>query len=218
MRSILGLWEQLARNTPILSAVVAIGQEIESALTQTEELYKHMMSLSSGAMVCRVYAEFLMDLRNDAVQAMELFSRADRVDERNTRQRARAVRHVVLGQQAPHVDQLDDTAAGLTLSANDGSIGEVLSASPAACRLLGHANTSQLVGSPFTTLLPDPVRGVYRQRISELQNNGWSNHLNRTEVTFVQHTNGSAIPVVLSLMEATPELSTSSARLAVTID
>ena len=73
--------------------------------------------------------------------AVELFNKADRLEERHTRQRARAVRHVVFGSEAPMVDQLDDSTANLTLSAADGSIGEILSASPSTCRMLGYSNT-----------------------------------------------------------------------------
>ena len=71
-----------------------------------------------------------------------LFNKADRIEERHTRQRQKAVKHVVLGAPAPDVDQLDDSAASLTVSASDSSLGEILSASPAACRLFGHSSTS----------------------------------------------------------------------------
>jgi len=55
----------------------------------------------------------------------------------------------VLGSEAPMVDQLDDGAANLVLSVSDGSVGEILSASPSSCRILGFANTSMIVGLSF---------------------------------------------------------------------
>jgi len=124
----------------------------------------------------------------------------------------------VLGAAAPDVDQLDDSAASLTVSASDTSMGEILSASLAACRLFGHGSTSQIVGLPVLSLLPEPVRTLWQRRLQTMVRLGFSSSLNRTEVTFVQQVNGSAIPVLLSLMESTPDELTSTPRLTISMD
>jgi len=168
--------------------------------------------------VARGYAEFLVEMMNDQLQAAELFNKADRLEERHTRQRARAVRHVVFGSEAPPVDQLDDSTASLTLSASEGSVGEILSASPSTCRIFGFANTSQVVGLSFQTLLPEPVRTIYNRRLQHLQQYGFSDALNQTEVAFGLPSSGAALPVIISLMESTPDESTSAPRLSVAVD
>ena len=51
--------------------LVGVSVEIEQSLARTEGLYKTMMQLNSGALVARSYAEFLLELRNDPMPAME---------------------------------------------------------------------------------------------------------------------------------------------------
>lgn len=68
------------------------------------------------------------------------------------------------------------------------------------------------------SLLPEPVRTLWHRRMQRMIRLGFSPSLNHTEVSFVQQNGGAAIPVLLSLMESTPDEMTSAPRLTVSMD
>jgi len=88
MRSILHMWDHLSGHKLDLARIVDIGDSIYKGLSRTDRLYKSMMQLNQGALVAREYAEFLVEMTNDQTAAASLFSKADRLEERHSRQRA----------------------------------------------------------------------------------------------------------------------------------
>jgi len=79
------MWEQLSRHSPTVGDIVKVGEKMEQDIDNAESLYKTMICISQGAMVRRAYADFLLEIRNDTFNAMDLYSKADRIDERNAK-------------------------------------------------------------------------------------------------------------------------------------
>jgi len=128
------------------------------------------------------------------------------------------MKHLEIGAPAHTIDSLDDTAAVLTIAGGGGNALEILSATSAACSVLGHASTSQLVGLSACQILPEPVRQVWQARMDGITQRGFGPYLGFAEVGLVQSSSGAVTPCLLSLQEATPDEDTSRPRLQLAFD
>ena len=62
--------------------------------------------------------------------------------------------------KAARLSIMDESSAVIAISGQGSSIGEIVAASPAACRLLGFAQ-SALLGHNINSVLPEPIRSPH---------------------------------------------------------
>jgi len=62
--------------------------------------------------------------------------------------------------KAARLSILDESSAVISISGQGSSIGEIVAASPAACRMLGYTQ-SALVGHNINSVLPEPIRSAH---------------------------------------------------------
>lgn len=155
------LWNVLSEGMPDLQSVESTGVHLQDTLEQIEEAYTKLLALHpTSTKTLRAYAQHLIDLQNQTEKGVELLQKANRLEESNRRDRSQQQTNVVFGASTQAVNGFTDNAAIVCVSGAPANIGEVMTASQAACRLLGYTRTS-FVGQNVSIIIPPPLKSSH---------------------------------------------------------
>jgi len=152
------LWDIMSEGTPDLVSIEQTGVALQETLNRIEQAYTKLLELNpQSTKTLRAYAQYLLDLKNTQMKAQELLTKADRLEETDTRARMRQIKNVKFGESTKKTSFLNDNVALITISGASTNLGEILHASSAACRMFGYTK-SAFVGQNIRTIVPPPLK------------------------------------------------------------
>jgi hypothetical protein len=229
-RSVQRLWEGLAELRPSLEALQESAMEVDMGLTRIEELFSRLLAATPDSpSLLRTVAEHALE-QNEIARAQELLNRADRVQDRFGRQQNGSVSKNLLLFSGTNVSpdivaasRSDESAATITVSVGEASIGEILFVSSGATRLLSFTS-QQLIGQNIAAIVPPPFRASHTAMMRRFFAPGSSSTMRgsrvigRRNVSFVVDGTGAILPVWMSIIEAPPDSETFEPRLSALLE
>lgn len=145
--------------------------ELNGVSSRLRRLYEEMIVLlPSSATMLRQYAAYLQESGGEGTQRIqELLTRADRLEETNSRRNKRVERAFVFGKELSESMQTvaDDSTAVATLAGGAHSMGTITSVSPSLCSMLG-VQAHAVIGQSSGVLFPPPLQDVPGGALAEL--------------------------------------------------
>ncbi len=132
-------WESLGTKVPDLAVVLAAGQELQRLLREVDSMYQVMLEQQPAHVpLLRAYGDFLIRLAGQPHRATDCLNKAERLEAvRAVRPPEDRATSFEFGLQRPLADAAVDRSANVLVSAAERNLGEILDASPAACRMVG---------------------------------------------------------------------------------
>jgi hypothetical protein len=222
---LLSFWSQLCDRTPDLQSLQRKGRQIFETCRATEAVFKELLAIvPTSVPVMRLYAEYLIDVANNAKLAEELMHDADQAEDELSK--ASTVRHSAsdfafgsivtfdLGSDGVglvRVSARDDNEAESRGSRGAGgpggggagptdmsvtTIGSITSANANALKLLGYTSVKrEVLGREMSLLIPHPIASIHPRYLSGFMADGKQRTTGANRMLYVTHRSGFIVPV-----------------------
>lgn len=199
------LYGELDKTTPDLYQLQTIATQLWTATQNARSQLDAAMRItrSSNTTVLRAYADFLQQVCEDGQAATELSGQIAQLE--SLSQSTVGVQHQFkFAALASPLSSDDSTCATITVSAEAGRMGRIISVSPGACRVVG-ASKVELLGRNITAIMPRAIAEVHQQFLNRFAATGHSKFMNATRCLFLINTSGQIVPVRAALSEVLPD-------------
>jgi len=211
------LWETLAEGTPDLANVESTGILLQQAISRIDCAFNKLLGINPQSVwTLRNFAQHIISIKNVSTKALDMLAKADRLEETMNRQRMHHVQ-VEFGLRTTDSSFFGSSSAVLTVSGAVRNVGEILSASTAACRMMGHSQSS-LVGQNINIIVPPPLKESHDDVMMRFRHKRKSSVIGHRRLLFAQLADHSIAPIWLAFGEAPPDPVTADPRLVGVMD
>ncbi|HEY9756338.1 MAG TPA: PAS domain S-box protein, partial [Oculatellaceae cyanobacterium] len=177
------------------------GSKIHGAIVQVEDYWAKLIKVNSNApKALKMYADFLIEILNDAEAGGELLSRAKETAIARPNYNPNsldATELMGMGDMCASMGGADGTPC-MVASGEQGKLGEILQFNMAVCRLFGYTK-AELAGRKITSLMPEMYARVHDKILQRCINSNEDVNTAGAKDVFVlaRHKSGYLMPIFL---------------------
>lgn len=194
-------WAELCNVRPDLDKLQKLVSTMASSSDAATTCFRQISRINAQSLAAiRLQAEFTAYALNDPERAALLVAEANRIEEGTLKELANTAGKRFMFLERASVGIMGDASGLLVVSASPGSLGTILSASPAACRLLGYPKW-QLERRSVELLVPPPVSDFHGAILRNFLATGHSRLGDLTTQMLLQHRSGFLTPILFTWHE-----------------
>ena len=194
-------WLEVLEPEPDLGKLDKTGSKIHGAIVQVEDYWAKLIKVNSNApKALKMYADFLIEILNDAEAGGELLSRAKETAIARPNYNATsldATELMGMGDICASMGGADGTPC-MVANGEQGKLGEILQFNMAVCRIFGYTK-AELSGRKITSLMPDMYARVHDKILQRCINSNEDINVAGAKDIFVlsRHKSGYLMPIFL---------------------
>jgi PAS domain S-box-containing protein len=198
-RLLVDFWTQLLRKEPEVDSLSRISHNARRLLMRASAHYDRLLDINPVSVpVLRTYGSIVLDIFGDVPRALAMFERAETAEIL----RAKAIEDKMesgdlLQRLTTNLDIFDERNAVFGITLDKDAFGLIETINPAARKLFGYYQSTDLVGNNVSMLIPSPLAEVHDKLLSDYLVRKTSRIVNQTRVTYGIHRLGYLLPVNL---------------------
>jgi PAS domain S-box-containing protein len=198
-RLLVDFWTQLLTDAPDIDIMSRLSHDARRLIARSAANYDRLLEINpSSVPVLRTYGTIVLDILGDAPRALDMFERAELLEIT----RAKAMEDKMdngefLQRLTTNLDIFDDRNAVFGITVEKEAFGLIETINPAAKKLFGYFQNSDLVGKNINVIIPPPLAGVHDTLMSDYLIRKTSRIVNQTRVTYGLHRFGYLMPLNL---------------------
>jgi len=198
-RLLVEFWTELLKPAPDIDTLAQVSHAARILLARGTQHYDKLLQINpSSVPVLRTYGAIVLDLLGDTAKALSMFERAETIElQRAKQQQDTMQRGDFLQRLESNLDIFDERNAVFGISVDKHKLGIIESVNPAAKRMFGFFNTSDLVGKSINLIVPSPIAELHDQILSDYLIRKTSRIVDQTRVAYARHRQGFIFPVNL---------------------
>ncbi len=201
-------WLEVLEAEPDLGKLDNTGSKIHSSIVLVEDYWAKLLKVNSNApKALKMYADFLIEILNDAEAGGELLSRAKETAIARPNYNPNSL-------EATELMGMGDICAGMggadgtpcmVANGEQGKLGEILQFNMAVCRTMGYTK-AELAGRKINTLMPDMYARVHDKILQRCINSNEDVTAGGSKDIFVlaRHKSGYLLPLFLQARMMSP--------------
>ncbi|CAE7235360.1 tmcB [Symbiodinium sp. KB8] len=181
-----------------------LGSQLDNSMRIARDNFDSMLRLNPDSpQALTLAAEFHAELGGNMQRAMDLLSRARRIEEQTRRVKSKKIPHFAFGGMCndSDVSATDEGNAMFTISTDRSRLGEIVAVNQAALRMFG---SSMLLGANISIITPSPIAEYHDLFLERFVQTGVSSFLDSTRYLTAQHAAGHIFAVRFRLYETPP--------------
>ncbi len=194
-------WLEVLEPEPDLGKLDKTGSKIHGAIVQVEDYWAKLIKVNSNApKALKIYADFLIEILNDAEAGGELLSRAKEtaIARQNYNPNSLDATELMgMGDMCAAMGGADGTPC-MVASGEQGKLGEILQFNMAVCRIFGYTK-AELSGRKISSLMPDMYARVHDKILQRCINSNEDTTTAGAKDIFIlaRHKSGYLMPLFL---------------------